>query len=155
MCYFLFNRDGSQDVIIARLQTLNLLVAYGDRNGLLVPAGEFSTETGYPRTMCDGDFDRNGTPDVAVVTGDTDTLTIFYNLLIDKGDISANGTIDISDVILCLRMAIELPVEIRGTLYNAPYPQWLISRAKIADDGETAITISDVIKILRKAIGLD
>lgn len=150
-----FNRDGSQDLIVARVSSLNLAFLAGNNNGSFTLSSEFSTETGYPRGICTGDFDRNGTIDVAVVKGDPDGLSIFYNLSIEKGDISTDGSIDISDVILCLRIAIELPVEIRGVVYNPPYPQWLIDRAKLADDGEPSITISDVIKILRRAIGLD
>ncbi|MCM8805517.1 MAG: choice-of-anchor D domain-containing protein [Candidatus Omnitrophica bacterium] len=55
------------------------------------------------------------------------------------GDINGGG-VDISDVILCLRMAIGIdPVDIESADMN--------------DDG--VIDISDVILILRKAIGLD
>ncbi|MCX7916537.1 MAG: hypothetical protein N2589_00160, partial [bacterium] len=64
-----------------------------------------------------------------------------------------DGSIDISDVILCLRIAIGLPVVIRNVTYNPPYPEWLIKRANVTDDN--TIDISDVIKVLRKAIGLD
>ena len=59
---------------------------------------------------------------------------------IATGDINKSGKIDISDVILCLRMAIKLdPVD--------------TSLGDINGDGEVDIT--DVIKILRIAIGLD
>jgi hypothetical protein len=58
----------------------------------------------------------------------------------EKGDINGDGSIDISDVILCLRMAIGLdPVN--------------VNLADMNGDGE--VDISDVILILRKAIGLD
>ena len=67
------------------------------------------------------------------------------------GDIDRNGEVDISDVILCLRMAVKLSVTINDTIYNAPY-ETLIKRADLKKDGE--IDISDVILILRKAIGL-
>ncbi len=57
-----------------------------------------------------------------------------------KGDINGDGGVDISDVILCLRMAIELdPVN--------------PSLADMNNDG--TVDISDVILVLRKAIGLD
>ena len=57
-----------------------------------------------------------------------------------RGDINGDGTIDISDVILCLRMAIGLdPVN--------------LDLADMNNDG--VIDISDVILVLRKAIGLD
>jgi hypothetical protein len=58
----------------------------------------------------------------------------------EKGDINGDDSIDISDVILCLRMAIGLdPVN--------------VNLADMNGDGE--VDISDVILILRKAIGLD
>jgi len=57
-----------------------------------------------------------------------------------SGDISNDGTIDISDVILCLRQAIGLD-------------QQTLDSADMNEDGE--IDITDVILILRKAIGLD
>jgi len=57
-----------------------------------------------------------------------------------KGDINSDGDIDISDVILCLRIAIGLdPVN--------------LETADMNNDG--IVDISDVILILRKAIGLD
>lgn len=57
-----------------------------------------------------------------------------------KGDLTGDNIIDISDVILCLRMTIGLdPMNI-----------------EIADmDGNGVVDISDVILILRKAIGFD
>lgn len=71
-----------------------------------------------------------------------------------KGDINGDGNIDISDVILCLRMAIGLPVTIGGQVYEAPsYTDLLKNCADI--NLSIDVTISDVILILRKAIGLD
>ena len=70
-----------------------------------------------------------------------------------KGDINGDEIIDISDVILCLRMAVGLTVEIKGQTYNPAYPDWLIEVADMNDDG--VVDISDVILILRKAVGLD
>lgn len=58
----------------------------------------------------------------------------------NKGDLNNDGTIDISDVILCLRQAIGLD-------------QQTLSSADMNEDGN--IDISDVILVLRKAIGLD
>jgi len=56
-----------------------------------------------------------------------------------KGDINSDGKVDISDVILCLRMAIGLdPVNVNFADMNG--------------DGEADIT--DVILILRQAIEL-
>ncbi|MGC9066680.1 MAG: choice-of-anchor D domain-containing protein [Candidatus Ratteibacteria bacterium] len=56
------------------------------------------------------------------------------------GDIKEDEVVDITDVILCLRMAIAL---------DQPDPEV----ADINDDNE--VDIRDVIKILRKAIGLE
>ncbi len=69
------------------------------------------------------------------------------------GDINEDGTVDISDVILCLRMSIGLPVTVESVEYPAPYENGLIQRADInLQDG---VNISDVILILRRSIGLD
>ncbi|HOJ31777.1 MAG TPA: hypothetical protein PK165_06305, partial [bacterium] len=57
-----------------------------------------------------------------------------------KGDLNNDNNVDISDVILCLRMAIGLdPINL--------YP------ADMNNDQQ--VDIADVILILRKAIGLD
>jgi hypothetical protein len=61
--------------------------------------------------------------------------------------------VNISDVILCLRTAIGLPVTIDSQVYEFPYPDWLENRADY--NGSGAVDISDVILILRKSIGLD
>lgn len=150
-----FNRDGTQDLIVARIASTDLAFLAGNNDGSFTLGSQIPVELQYPVAVCAGDFDRNGTLDIAAVIRDANQLAIVYNLNIKKGDISADGIIDISDVILCLRMAINLPVEIRGTVYDSPYPQQLINRAKLADDGEPEVNISDVIKVLRKAIGLD
>ena len=73
--------------------------------------------------------------------GDTGGDTIISDEVIyEKGDINEDGEIDISDVILCLRMAIGL---------DTPDPS-------LADmDGNEEVDISDVILILRESIGLD
>ena len=65
---------------------------------------------------------------------------IFYNLPKTAGDTNDDEVVDISDVILCLRMAIGIdPADIESADMN----------------GDGIIDISDVILILRKAIGLD
>ena len=68
-------------------------------------------------------------------------------------DINADGNIDISDVLLALRMAVALSVEIEGEPYASPYPEWLVLRADYNSDGD--VDIADVMLILRKSIGLD
>jgi hypothetical protein len=57
-----------------------------------------------------------------------------------KGDLNNDKSIDISDVILCLRMAIEI---------DSPD----LNLADMNNDG--SIDILDVILVLRKAIGLN
>jgi len=85
--------------------------------------------------------------------GYTSSSELEFLPLSTKGDLNQGGTIDIFDVILCLRMAIELPVTIQGQTYNAPYPDWLIKIADMNSDG--SVNIFDVILDLRKAIGLN
>ena len=59
---------------------------------------------------------------------------------LEKGDLNGDYGVDISDVILCLRMSIGLdPVN--------------VNLADMNNDG--VVDISDVILILRKAVGLD
>ena len=67
-------------------------------------------------------------------------ITEIKTQVAEKGDINGDGSIDIIDVILCLRMAIGLdPVD-----------------KNLADmNGDGEVDITDVILILRKAIGLD
>ena len=107
--------------------------------------------------------------DIGQTTNINVSQALFYNSLAEKipvslrqgtftidvriGDINGDETIDISDVILCLRMAIKLPVTIGNQSYSEPYPSWLKTRANINTDNE--IDISDVILCLRKAIGLN
>jgi hypothetical protein len=70
-----------------------------------------------------------------------------------KGDVNSDGNVDISDVILTLRLAIGLDVLISNISYFPPYPLFLINLADVNYDGN--VDISDVILILRIAIGLD
>jgi hypothetical protein len=70
-----------------------------------------------------------------------------------KGDINDDGSTDISDVILALRMSIGLDVTIRGDIYTIPYPAWLNEKADVNND--KTVNIQDVILILRLSIGLD
>ncbi|MCX7916781.1 MAG: VCBS repeat-containing protein, partial [bacterium] len=64
-----FNRDGAIDIVIAGVSSFNLAFLLGNNNGSFTSGGEFSTQIGYPRGLCKGDFDRNGTIDFAVVRG--------------------------------------------------------------------------------------
>jgi hypothetical protein len=79
-------------------------------------------------------------------------IKVFLNSF-EKGDINEDGEVNISDVILCLRIAIGLPVTINGIEYTHPnYTPHLLKVADMNSDGE--INIQDVILVLRKAIGL-
>jgi len=98
----------------------------------------YNQNTGYTEieiTLVDGgEGDSDGIANGVII--DLSGSGIFYQ----KGDINKDKTIDISDVILCLRQAVGLdPIE-----------------PSLADiNGDGTVDISDVILILRKAIGLD
>lgn len=69
-----------------------------------------------------------------------------------NGDINGDGAVDISDVILCLRMAVGLEITVKGKEYNSPYEEPFKGAADMNGDG--TVDISDVILILRRSIGL-
>ncbi|HNS33297.1 MAG TPA: clostripain-related cysteine peptidase [bacterium] len=69
------------------------------------------------------------------------------------GDIDSSGVIDISDVIICLRMAVGLEITAGSTVYQHPYTPELNELADINSDG--TVDISDVILVLRLSVGLD
>jgi hypothetical protein len=81
------------------------------------------------------------------------TYLLKINPSLLKGDINGDGNIDISDVILCLRMAIGLPITIDGQVYESPYTDRFKGVADM--NSSTGVDISDVILILRKSIGLE
>jgi hypothetical protein len=70
-----------------------------------------------------------------------------------RGDLNADNVTNIADVILCLRIALRLPITIGGEIYSYPYPPWLIGRADMNADEK--VNIADVILTLRRALGLD
>ena len=91
---------------------------------------------------------RNALAENIPVSMEPGTFTVDMQI----GDINGDGSTNISDVILCLRIAIGLPVTIGGQVYDSPYPSWLLQCADINLSGD--LNISDVILILRKSIGL-
>ncbi|MDP8218401.1 MAG: dockerin type I repeat-containing protein [Candidatus Theseobacter exili] len=95
-------------------------------------------------------FTEEESPIVVTIGGNATIIKEGTFLL---GNINGDGTIDISDVVLCLRMAIGLSVTIQEETYNSPYPAWLIELADM--NGVGGIDISDVILVLRKAIDID
>jgi hypothetical protein len=86
---------------------------------------------------------------VQISAGQTATETGTY---VAKGDLDASTVIDISDVILTMRLVVKLPVTINAQTLQDPYPAWLLGRAYI--NGDTEVDISDVILIMRKTVGL-
>ncbi|MCX7705116.1 MAG: chitobiase/beta-hexosaminidase C-terminal domain-containing protein, partial [bacterium] len=75
-----------------------------------------------------------------------------FVIQIKKSDISRDTSVDITDVILSLRMAIGLDIKVSGQRYIAPYNDWLIAVADANNDG--IVGISDVILAIKIAIGL-
>ncbi|MCK9266957.1 hypothetical protein M0P98_08850 [bacterium] len=78
--------------------------------------------------------------------------TSFKTESVELGDINGDGTVNISDVILCLRMSIGLSVTINENTYTE-YPDWLQNRADM--NGTDGVNIRDVILVLRKSLDLD
>ncbi|HRR96986.1 MAG TPA: choice-of-anchor D domain-containing protein, partial [Candidatus Ratteibacteria bacterium] len=130
-------------------------------------SSEFSITSSVPNIPADNSilvpvyFDPKSTGEkeatLTITSNDKEvSITLKGNCIsmpLTKGDISGNGETDISDVILCLRIAIELPVTIEGTQYPYPYEDWIKERADI--NGDKEVDIKDVIKVLRIAIELE
>lgn len=77
---------------------------------------------------------------------------LIYDASAAEGDINGDGEADISDVILCLRMAVGLEITVDGKEYNAPYGEPFKGAADMNGDGD--VDISDVILLLRRSLGL-
>ncbi|MDP8218400.1 MAG: dockerin type I repeat-containing protein, partial [Candidatus Theseobacter exili] len=125
--------------------------------GFIAVYGDDSTSPGIDEGAESGDtitfkiWDASEqTENIAITLGPTDpiwesmALPKIVNLgvgeIVESGDINNDKKVDISDVILCLRMAISLDT------VN-------LSTADMNNDG--VVDISDVILVLRKAVGLD
>ncbi|HXK45374.1 MAG TPA: dockerin type I domain-containing protein, partial [bacterium] len=81
------------------------------------------------------------------------TITAYFEKLLPGiGDINRDGDIDIQDVILALRMTIQLPITIGFQTKQNPYGLSETELADVNSDGE--INIADAILILRLALGL-
>lgn len=88
--------------------------------------------------------------DAIAIGGDS---TIEENAAFSKGDINRDKSVDVTDVILCLRMAVELDIVIDGVTYSPPsYNDTLKTLADMNVD--QLVDVSDVILTLRKAVGL-
>ncbi|MCM8768306.1 MAG: FG-GAP-like repeat-containing protein [Candidatus Omnitrophica bacterium] len=75
----------------------------------------------------------------------------FEPMFAQTGDINKDGSINILDVILCLRMSLQLPVILGYLTRNHPYTKENVNLADMNSDGE--IDISDVVQVLRKSLG--
>jgi len=101
---------------------------------------ELADSDGNGISDADEDYDGDGYTNIEEYYGSSDPTDPDSKPSFNKGDINKDGRIDISDVILCLRMAIGLdPVN--------------VNLADMNNDG--VVDIADVILILRKAVGLD
>ncbi|MDP8218708.1 MAG: FG-GAP-like repeat-containing protein [Candidatus Theseobacter exili] len=124
-----FNRDGNQDLAVTSYWDNKLNIHLGNGDGTFQPKSSFLSGNEPFEKIVVGDFNAE------VVIESVEMMSS-----LQKGDINGDETVDISDVILCLRMAIGL---------DDPD----LSLADMNTDG--VVDISDVILILRKAIGLD
>lgn len=141
---FVVNNEGSRNLNVGTLSISgNHAASFTIRNdtvsGMTIPPGESKTfEVVFSPVV----FSEN-TAKILIPTDDPDNPSVEISLFgvgRKKGDINKDGGVDISDVILCLRMAIGLdPVNLTISDMNS----------------DSLIDISDVILILRKAIGLD
>ncbi len=71
-------------------------------------------------------------------------------LLPSKGDVSCSGDVNIADAMLCLRMALWLPIKVDGETYDFPYPEELRLLADM--DSDEMVSILDTIACLRQAL---
>jgi len=104
-------------------------------NNAAVPAGVTIDLDGNPRIV-DGNGDGTATVDMGAYEYPGSP----------KGDINGDSSRNISDVILCLRMSLSLPVTIDGQTTNPPYTLDLMDAADINSDA--IVNISDVILCL-------
>ncbi len=116
-----------------------------------------------PNTIKTSFFPKEGTPlnleNITLFNEQGDKIPYIisdgkiYEFVLGNINLDGENVVNISDVILCLRMSIGLDVIIEDRNYSKPYPEWLTIRGDLNKDKE--INISDVILVLRKSIGLD
>jgi hypothetical protein len=71
------NRDGKRDLLVANEASANMTVLLGDGTGAFTPAPGSPFAAGdTPNDLAIGDFDRNGTLDVAVPNHETKNVTL-------------------------------------------------------------------------------
>jgi hypothetical protein len=72
-----FNFDGKPDLVVANQGSNNLTILLGDGTGHFTqPATSPEAAANNPKSVIVGDFDRDGRPDLATVTGGSNNLTI-------------------------------------------------------------------------------
>jgi len=84
------------------------------------------------------------------------TVTVWFEPIpttTTPGDINGDQTTDIADVVLGMRMAVQLEITIGSQTYPYPYPDWLIGLGDLTGDG--SVDVSDIVKLQRKAVGLE
>jgi hypothetical protein len=75
-----FNRDGTPDLAVANFNSDNVTILLGDGRGGFTPTpGSPVGVGGSPGSVAVGDFNRDGTPDLAVANQATDDVTILVN----------------------------------------------------------------------------
>lgn len=81
-----FNRDGSPDLVTANFLTNDISLILGSSNGVLTSVGTFKTELGLgPRSVVVGDFNRDGSLDVATADFNSSTVSVFLGNSISGG----------------------------------------------------------------------
>ncbi len=69
----------------------------------------------------------------------------------NQGDINQDGTVNIQDLLLCLRMSLGMPVTIGENVYQPPY----MGLVMLADmNGSGGVNIMDVIMLLRQILSV-
>ncbi len=77
---------------------------------------------------------------------------VFLTVVDNRGDLDNNMEVDIRDLLLVLRMVLQMEVVIGQESYEWPYPEELLKKADFSGDG--VVEVTDVISLLRKIIGL-
>lgn len=73
-----FNHDGNPDLVTANLLTNDISLILGNKTGSFTSVGTFKTELGMgPRSIVVGDFNRDGSLDVATADFITSTVSVF------------------------------------------------------------------------------
>ncbi|MBW3623880.1 MAG: VCBS repeat-containing protein [Armatimonadetes bacterium] len=106
-----FNNDGKPDMNVANRGSRDMSVLFGRGDGTFEPAINYPLEM-TPDSLTVGDFNNSGGTDLAVLDKEKNTVRIFLNpyrtSLPRRGDLTNNGEIQVDDVVLALRIAVEM-----------------------------------------------